>query len=254
MTAFNTDGIDVTGDTVHMHDLDIWTQDDCIAVKGDSTNMLFERINASGLGLTIGSIGNNIVNNITFRNAVMRNTIKGIYLKFNGDANNIPGGSITNILYEDITIIEPVQYPIWIGPAQQADNINICAANPCSLCWPYLKPFAECNVPMYGNYTNITLKDIFVNNSKHTQVFFMGSIKHEIKNLTLNNVQFNSKSKYFCENVGEIHVFNSSFTKCSSTNYITLTKELNPLYEFVRSFSFTFVSSFILTLYYFGSF
>ena len=33
MSAFNTDGIDVSGSNVHIHDVEIWTQDDCIAVK-----------------------------------------------------------------------------------------------------------------------------------------------------------------------------------------------------------------------------
>ena len=44
LTAFNTDGFDVSGRDVHIHDCDIWTQDDTIAVKDDSQNMLFERI------------------------------------------------------------------------------------------------------------------------------------------------------------------------------------------------------------------
>mmetsp|Transcript_97111 Transcript_97111/g.277892 ORF Transcript_97111/g.277892 Transcript_97111/m.277892 type:complete len:278 (+) Transcript_97111:303-1136(+) len=33
MSAFNTDGFDVSGEYVHIHDCDIWNQDDCIAVK-----------------------------------------------------------------------------------------------------------------------------------------------------------------------------------------------------------------------------
>jgi len=70
MTAFNTDGFDVNGKNVWIHDCTVWDQDDSIAVKGTSENMLFERITASGVGLTIGSIGTNtIVNNITFRTA-----------------------------------------------------------------------------------------------------------------------------------------------------------------------------------------
>lgn len=250
LTAFNTDGIDVTGDKVHMHDLYIWTQDDCIAVKGDSTNMLFERINASGLGLTIGSIGNNIVNNITFRNSKMYNTIKGIYLKFNGDANNLPGGSITNILYENITIIEPIQYPIWIGPAQQADTINICAANPCSLCWPYLKPFAKCNLPKYGNYTNITLKNINIKSSKRTHIFLMGSSEHNIKNLTLHNVNSNVKLSYYCENIDEIHVINSSYDGCILTQDIVDNEFNITIVSFVVSFLISFSFTFALTYYY----
>jgi hypothetical protein len=36
-------------------------------VKDSSSNMLFERLTASGLGLTIGSIGGSTVKNITFR-------------------------------------------------------------------------------------------------------------------------------------------------------------------------------------------
>jgi len=54
LTAFNTDGFDVTGNDVWMHDLNIWNQDDCVAVKDGSSNMLIERITASGVGLTIG--------------------------------------------------------------------------------------------------------------------------------------------------------------------------------------------------------
>ena len=44
LTAFNTDGFDVTGRNVHIHDCTIWNQDDAIAVKDGSQDMLFERI------------------------------------------------------------------------------------------------------------------------------------------------------------------------------------------------------------------
>ena len=33
LTAFNTDGFDVTGRNVWIHDCSVWNQDDCIAVK-----------------------------------------------------------------------------------------------------------------------------------------------------------------------------------------------------------------------------
>ena len=122
LTAFNTDGFDVTGKNVHMHDLDIWNDDDCIAVKDGSENMLFERINASGLGLVIGSIGKSRVNNITFKDSVMNSTYKGIYLKTRWyDAEhpvNRTLASISNILYQNITINSPQQWAIWMGPAQ----------------------------------------------------------------------------------------------------------------------------------------
>jgi hypothetical protein len=54
----------------------VWNQDDSFCVKDGSTNMVFERINASGVGLTIGSIGGSVVKNITFRDAYMKNSVK----------------------------------------------------------------------------------------------------------------------------------------------------------------------------------
>jgi polygalacturonase len=75
--AFNTDGIDVTGRNVHIHDCNIECQDDCVAVKDNSRDMLIERITCSGLGLVVGSIGASVVQNITFRDSVLPNTFKG---------------------------------------------------------------------------------------------------------------------------------------------------------------------------------
>ena len=74
--------------------------------------MVIENIEASGLGLTIGSIGSDTVQNITFRNAYMHHTQKGIYMKFRGD-----GGVIKDITYENIVMDTPEGYAIWIGPA-----------------------------------------------------------------------------------------------------------------------------------------
>ena len=80
--------------------------------------MLFENLSASGLGLTIGSIGasNDLtcVNNITFRNIQMPNTFKGIYVKSRPSSSGL--ATISNIKYENITIVEPEQWAIWIGP------------------------------------------------------------------------------------------------------------------------------------------
>ena len=90
-----------------------------------SQHMLFERITASGLGLTIGSIADrenhSCINNITFRDAYMYKTWKGIYMKsFNGhtEPGVIAFGMISNVLYENIVMDKPAQVPIWIGPQQ----------------------------------------------------------------------------------------------------------------------------------------
>ena len=84
-----------------------------IAVKdsftdGMSTNMTFERIAASGLGLTIGSIGNTHVKNITFRDCILYKSFKGIYLKFRPEQDG-NGGIVEDIVFDHITIEEPIQ-------------------------------------------------------------------------------------------------------------------------------------------------
>ena len=165
MTAFNTDGFDVSGKNVWIHDCKVWDQDDCIAVKGTSENMLFERIEASGIGVTIGSIGCSTVNNITFRDVYMHHTWKGIYMKFRG-CSEANAARISNVLYENIYMDQPEQFSIWIGPAQQSDSNQLCAAHPCSICWPQFAELlpnkATCEGQSNSRYENITLRNITI--------------------------------------------------------------------------------------------
>jgi len=203
LTAFNTDGFDVTGKNVWIHDSTVWNQDDCFCVKDGSENMLFENINASGVGLTIGSISGSTVRNITFRNVYMHHTYKGIYMKFR--AGDKPG-LIADVLYENIYMEAPDQWPIWIGPAQQSDSVDLCAAHPCSICWP-LDPFAKCWLPAAGKYENITLRNITINNPKKVGVI-MANQTNPMNNVVFDGVRVTGVDKkkkdiqYFrCESV-----------------------------------------------------
>ena len=67
------------------------------------------------------------------------------------------------ITYENIVMEEPEGFGIWIGPAQQSDSIDLCAAHPCSICWPNDK-HAQCNAPTNGQYKNIRLVNITIIN------------------------------------------------------------------------------------------
>lgn len=209
LTAFNTDGIDVSGKNIYIHDVNIWNQDDCIAVKSQdssnyqshcSENMLFENINSSGIGLTIGSVGtskyNSCVNNITFRNSYMYNTFKGIYIKSRPGKIN-ESAMVTNIVYDNITILNPSQWGIWIGPQQAIYD------KACSLLWPYI-PGTECYVPSVIHFENITLKNIFIKDPiEERPGVILGNETNPIKNLTFNNVIVERKNKknYICKNV-----------------------------------------------------
>lgn len=209
LTAFNTDGFDVTGKNVWIHDCNVWNQDDCIAVKDNAENMIFERINASGVGLTIGSIGGTTVRNITFRDCHMHHTYKGIYMKFR---DSDQPGVIEDILYENIVIDEPSQWAIWMGPAQQSDSRSLCAAHPCSICWPTL-PGAQCNAPVSGSYRNITLRNVVVNNPKTSPGVLLGNSSNPMQNVVFDGVKINNPGQ---------KPWGDSFYKCDAIEGVAM--------------------------------
>ena len=188
LTAFNTDGFDLRGKYVHVHDVRIWNDDDCLCVKdgpdGISEHMVFERIwQASGVGLTIGSVPSGArINNITFKDAYMPSTFKGIYMKTRWDDAGPDGyaSSITNILYKNITMDSPQQFAVWLGPAQQDDQ-------PCPLYWPQAAR-SECKMSGHHTWENITLKDIFINNPHNSPGVLLFNATNPIRNLVLDNV------------------------------------------------------------------
>ena len=153
--------------------------------------MLFERITASGVGLTIGSIGTSNVNNITFRDCYMHHTWKGIYMKFRG-GDEEKGGRISNVLYENIYMDAPEQFAIWIGPAQQSDSSILCAAHPCSICWPQLEDLgATCNMAQNFIYENITLRNITIVDPKFSygQGVILGNPQTPMENIVFEDVR-----------------------------------------------------------------
>ena len=227
LTAFNTDGFDVSGRNVHIHDCNVWNDDDCIAVKPQtgtslrsncSENMLFERMNASGVGLSIGSVGTSgshtCVRNITFRDSIMPNSFKGIYIKSNpgGEPGQSPPdtGEITDITYQNITINNPTQWAIWIGPQQAAFE------GACSLLWPE-DPLSKCPIPPLVKWTNILLKDITINNPKMSPGVILGNSTNPMKNVVFDNVVVNNPGKnpwgdkfYACSGVQGIATGNTN--------------------------------------------
>lgn len=89
-------------------------------------------------------------------------------MKFRGD-----GGVIKDITYENIVMDAPEQYAIWIGPAQQSDSRQLCAAHPCSLCWP-VDPWAKCDAAD-SLYENIMIRNVTVNNAKRSPGVILAS-------------------------------------------------------------------------------
>ena len=95
-----------------------------------------------------------------------------------------------DVTYENITIDEPEATAIWIGPAQQSDSDELCAAHPCSICWPTL-PTAKCGLPAEALYRNITLRDITINRPKKPQSFVMANASNPMQGIVFHNVVVN---------------------------------------------------------------
>ncbi|KAK3277435.1 hypothetical protein CYMTET_14556 [Cymbomonas tetramitiformis] len=179
--AWNTDGFDVSGDNVHIHDCHIMVSDDCVANKGGK-NWMVENLVASGAGLTVGSEGK--ADNVTFRNIVMDRTIRGIYIKT----------TASNVLYENILIKEGLMFPIWIGPPWQG------LSGGCPLIFPFLPTGvsadlgalthhsmnALCYADQTMRVTNITLRNVTVVKSFTTPIVLFGG--HENYGVSMENV------------------------------------------------------------------
>ena len=127
-------------------------------------------------------------------------------------------GSITNILYENITMNHPTGVPIWIGPQQAIYH------DQCSLLWPYV-PFSKCPVSVNVSWDNITLKDIIINNPKHSPGVILGNTSNPMNHITFDHVMVNNpgnrpwgKDYYKCEGVTNFMATNGTYPvpKCSS--------------------------------------
>lgn len=193
MGAFNTDGFDIAGANVWVHDVTVWNDDDCVCVKQldasniraqCSENWLVERVNVSGVGLTVGSIGpsahHSCVRNVTFRDSIMPNSFKGLYMKSRPAPAGYTG-EITGVTYQNISLWNPTQWAIWIGP-QQASYEGAC-----NLLWPFV-PGLPCPVPAGITWSDITFKDITVQGAALSPGVILGNETNPMTGLRFDNV------------------------------------------------------------------
>ena len=124
----NTDGVDPAGTNVHIRNLKITNFDDAVTIKPShrgrsiahcSQNILVENIHVVyGVGMSIGSVPTHdlhyCVKDVVFRNVTFETPLKAIYVKTNPGTDGT--GEITNILYENITMTDPIWWAIYIGP------------------------------------------------------------------------------------------------------------------------------------------
>lgn len=111
-----TDAIDIWGDNIWVHDIEVTNGDECVTIKSPSSNHLIENIycNLSG-GTAIGSLGlNTKITNLHYRNLYM-NGADACYLKTNNG-----NGTVKNVLWEDV-IVHGGSYPLAVNEAWNKD-------------------------------------------------------------------------------------------------------------------------------------
>ncbi|KAI4379894.1 hypothetical protein MLD38_006134 [Melastoma candidum] len=111
----NTDGIDISNSRdLHIHDLDIQTGDDCIAINSETFDLNITRITCGpGHGISVGSLGKDgesaAVGGIHVRNCTFIGAQNGARIKtFQGGS-----GTVRDISFEDI-ILDNTRNPIII--------------------------------------------------------------------------------------------------------------------------------------------
>jgi hypothetical protein len=125
--ALNTDGIDVAGEDITVRNCTVTNFDDTVCAKpqlGCTRNLLVEDITIFwGCGLSMGSVppdvGNNCISGALVRRVAFNSPLKAVYIKPNPAKAAGATGEISNITYQDLTVNEPVWWPIWLGTQQQ---------------------------------------------------------------------------------------------------------------------------------------
>ena len=142
--------------------------------------------------------------NVTFKNISMPNTAKGIYIKSNPTCVAGSTGEITDIVYEDVTMTDPVWWPIWIGPQQQQEPGSKLGRD-CALQYP----LGQCPTQGCVTFSNITLRRVTVKgHALFSPGVLLGNASNPMRNVVFEDVVFENPAGrlpfpggYKCESV-----------------------------------------------------
>ncbi|OKL59010.1 hypothetical protein UA08_05677 [Talaromyces atroroseus] len=140
--TMNTDGYDSwRSSNLLVENATITNGDDCVAAKGNTTNLLARNITCNrSTGVTIGSIGQypdwpDYVQNVTFDNVRLFNSEDGAYIKTwpgvsvdedgNGDTGGGGGGLVKNVTFSNFELTN-VGLPIQISQCIYTTAVGIC--------------------------------------------------------------------------------------------------------------------------------
>ncbi|KAJ5134245.1 hypothetical protein N7448_000731 [Penicillium atrosanguineum] len=161
----NTDGYDSwNSDTLLVENAVIVNQDDCIAVKGNTTNLMVRNVTCYGnYGMAIGSVGQypatpDYVTNVTFENIKCHDCQEAALIKTwqgenddgssNGDSGGGGSGVVKNIVFRDFEI-NNVALPIQISQCIYSESTSTCNTSKMAIediTWSNIKGTSRYNI------------------------------------------------------------------------------------------------------------
>ena len=138
----NTDGTDIwNSQNINLQNWTVQNGDDCVAVKGNTTNLYANNITCYGSGaFPIGSVGQDpatpdYVQNILFENAILINSSNAAWIKTwqgqnalitgNGDTGGGGGGFVKNVTWRNIHCSN-VDQPIYVTQCIYGGDPSVC--------------------------------------------------------------------------------------------------------------------------------
>ncbi|KAK9079489.1 hypothetical protein SSX86_001161 [Deinandra increscens subsp. villosa] len=189
----NTDGIDIGGSShVHIHDSNIQTGDDCVAINGGVVDINVTNVDCGpGHGISIGSLGENMqhdtVEQVRVQNCNITGTQNGLRIK------TVPNGTgyARGIRFQDINLVN-VGNPIIID--QHYCNGNISSSDfDNHVCPP--QPSAEA-----VKVSDVTYTNIHGSSPAKQAIVFDCSEKYNCTGIVTNNVHITGGGIAYCKN------------------------------------------------------
>ncbi|CAH1980343.1 unnamed protein product [Acanthoscelides obtectus] len=184
----NTDGINlISCRYVHIAGCTIGTGDDCIALNAGgigskriaTTNVLIEdcHMTAGHAAVSVGSVTSGGLHNITVRNLMVENTVRGLFIKTNRER----GGLIENINYSNIIMLNVKGEGIAISTVydskhQDYHNKNI--------------PEELSRIPLHLYVTSLTM--VLVGVVETSQYLLVGVPESPVRNINISNLNVRS--------------------------------------------------------------
>jgi hypothetical protein len=222
--ALNTDGIDVSGVDITIRHCSVTNFDDSLCVKplaaGESafnstcsSRIVIADSNVTwGVGASMGSVPPetgepNCIDGVVVQRINFTYPLKGVYVKPNPAKGPGASARIANVVYENITMFQPVWWSIFVGTQQQEQPGT--AGTGCSFLYPL--PGTACPTDPQVTLANITLRNFVVTQSVLSPGIVIANASNPGTGFVFDNVVFDQPGAwpvnnsaggaYLCANV-----------------------------------------------------